>query len=106
MDSQRPLLVDLPDIVVGTPSRLLAHIRAGNLDLRSSLETLVIDEADLVFSFGYEDDVKAVLAALPSIYQVGVAGCFKLTIGFFLEMTDILKLFNVTCFVNTEQAHI
>lgn len=33
-------------------------MNAGNLDLKESLELLVIDEADLVFSFGYEDDVK------------------------------------------------
>ena len=67
--AQRPLLADLPDIVVGTPSRVLAHIEAGNLTLRESLEMLVIDEADLIFSFGHEDDVKGILAALPSIYQ-------------------------------------
>ena len=67
--AQRPLLADLPDIVVGTPSRVLAHIEAGNLALRESLEMLVIDEADLIFSFGHEDDVKGILAALPNIYQ-------------------------------------
>ena len=29
--------------------------------MKDSLEVLVVDEADLVFSYGYEDDVKAVL---------------------------------------------
>ena len=48
---------------------MLAHIEAGNLTLRESLEMLVIDEADLIFSFGHEDDVKGILAALPNIYQ-------------------------------------
>jgi ATP-dependent RNA helicase DDX56/DBP9 len=69
LSAQRPLLADLPDIVVGTPSRVLAHINAGNLNIKESLELLVIDEADLVFSFGHEDDVKGILAALPNIYQ-------------------------------------
>ena len=69
LSAQRPLLADLPDIVVGTPSRVLAHIEAGNLTLKESLELLVIDEADLIFSFGHEDDVKGILAALPNIYQ-------------------------------------
>ena len=32
-----------------------------SLHLKESLEMLVVDEADLVFSYGYEDDVKAVL---------------------------------------------
>ena len=69
LSAQRPLLADLPDIVVGTPSRVLAHIEAGNLTLKESLELLVIDEADLIFSFGHEDDIKGILAALPNIYQ-------------------------------------
>lgn len=56
---QKPLLVEKPDIVVGTPSRILQHLKAGNLNVKESLEILVIDEADLVFSFGYEDEVKA-----------------------------------------------
>lgn len=57
----RPLLMEKPDIVVGTPSRVLAHIKAGNLNLKESLEIVIIDEADLLLSFGYEDDVKALL---------------------------------------------
>ena len=55
------MLAEKPDIVVGTPSRLLAHIQAGNLDITNSLEMIVIDEADLVFSFGYEENVRAIL---------------------------------------------
>lgn len=58
---QEPLLVERPDIVVATPARALAHLKAKTLDLKSSLEIVIIDEADLVFSFGYEDDMKAVL---------------------------------------------
>ena len=57
----RPLLMEKPDIVVGTPSRVLAHIVAENLFLRDSLEFLIIDEADLVFSYGYEDDIRQLL---------------------------------------------
>ncbi len=69
LDAQKPLLLDQPDIVVGTPSRILAHCNAGNLQLKSSLELFVIDEGDLLFSFGYEDDAKALLNHLPKIYQ-------------------------------------
>ncbi|XP_064631463.1 probable ATP-dependent RNA helicase DDX56 isoform X2 [Lineus longissimus] len=69
LEAQRPLLMEKPDIVIGTPSRILAHIAAKNLHLKSSLELLVIDEADLVFSFGYEQDVKSILSHLPKIYQ-------------------------------------
>uniref|UniRef100_K1PRG3 RNA helicase n=1 Tax=Magallana gigas TaxID=29159 RepID=K1PRG3_MAGGI len=65
----RPMLMEKPDIIVATPTRALAHIKAGNLDLRQSLELLIIDEADLLFSFGYEDDVRGILSNLPKIYQ-------------------------------------
>lgn len=53
--------MERPDIVVATPARALAHLKAKTLDLKSSLEIVIIDEADLVFSFGYEDDMKQVL---------------------------------------------
>ena len=61
--------MEKPDIVVGTPSRLLAHLKAQNLTLKDTLEVLVIDEADLVFSYGYENDLKSLLTFLPKIYQ-------------------------------------
>lgn len=53
--------MEKPDVVVGTPSRVLAHLNAQNLVLHSSLEMLVVDEADLVFSFGFEADLKNLL---------------------------------------------
>jgi len=64
-----PLLADLPDIIVGTPGRLAQHLRENNLILSSSLSMLVIDEADLIFSFGFEADLKYILGELPPIYQ-------------------------------------
>ncbi|XP_036385386.1 probable ATP-dependent RNA helicase DDX56 [Megalops cyprinoides] len=69
LSAQRPILMEKPDVVVGTPSRVLAHLSAQNLSLHSSLETLVIDEADLLFSFGFESDLKSLLCHLPKIYQ-------------------------------------
>ncbi|MBN3296955.1 DDX56 helicase, partial [Amia calva] len=69
LSAQRPILMEKPDIVVGTPSRVLAHLTAQNLMLRSSLDMLVIDEADLLFSFGFESDLKGLLCHLPKIYQ-------------------------------------
>ncbi|XP_038589322.1 probable ATP-dependent RNA helicase DDX56 [Micropterus salmoides] len=69
LSAQRPILMEKPDVVVGTPSRALAHLNAQNLVLHSSLETLVVDEADLLFSFGFEADLKNLLCHLPKIYQ-------------------------------------
>lgn len=70
---QKPLLVEKPDIVVGTPGRTLQHLKSGNLNLKKSLELLVIDEADLVFSFGYESEMKELITYLPKIYQAILA---------------------------------
>ncbi|XP_053195798.1 probable ATP-dependent RNA helicase DDX56 [Scomber japonicus] len=69
LSAQRPILMEKPDVIVGTPSRVLAHLNAQNLILHSSLETLVVDEADLLFSFGFEADLKNLLCHLPKIYQ-------------------------------------
>ncbi|XP_064477788.1 probable ATP-dependent RNA helicase DDX56 [Ornithodoros turicata] len=67
--AQRPILVERPDIVVGTPARVLAHLQAGHIDLKTQLEVLVVDEADLVFSFGHSEDVHEILKYMPQLYQ-------------------------------------
>eukprot|EP00061_Rhincodon_typus_P015535 g43260.t1 len=61
--------MEKPDIVIGTPSRILLHLEQHTLNLSTSLEMLVIDEADLLFSFGFENDLKNLLGHLPKIYQ-------------------------------------
>ena len=53
------------DIVVGTPGRIMDHMRRGNLDL-SKLDTLVLDEADEMLRMGFIDDVKWVLEQTPA----------------------------------------
>ena len=57
----RPVLMEKPDVVVGTPGRVLAHLGARSLSLRHSLELLVLDEADLLLSFGFGEDIKSLL---------------------------------------------
>lgn len=52
------LLAERPDIVVATPSRALAHVQAGTLDL-TNLETLAIDEADLILSYGHDEALRS-----------------------------------------------
>ena len=49
---QKAMLRDKPDVIVATPAGLLTHIRQGDVNLKTSVETLVVDEADLVLSFG------------------------------------------------------
>nr|AAS18604.1 RNA helicase [Choristoneura fumiferana] len=73
MQTQKALLSDKPDIVVATPSKALAHLKANNMRLKDDLAMLVVDEADLVFPFGYEDEIKELLGHLPKIYQAVLA---------------------------------
>ncbi|KAJ6592317.1 DEAD-domain-containing protein [Mycena vulgaris] len=67
---QRTLLSDKPDIVIATPSRALALMQSKAL-IVSSLESLVIDEADLILSYGHDEDVRQIFsgAFLPKVYQ-------------------------------------
>lgn len=61
---QRAMLADLPDIVVSTPARALANVNNSTMSLEQ-LSHLVIDEADLVLSYGYDDDVQGLAKAIP-----------------------------------------
>eukprot|EP01116_Phalansterium_solitarium_P005837 TRINITY_DN1800_c0_g1_i2.p1 TRINITY_DN1800_c0_g1~~TRINITY_DN1800_c0_g1_i2.p1 ORF type:complete len:584 (-),score=270.38 TRINITY_DN1800_c0_g1_i2:2909-4660(-) len=56
-------LAELPDIVVATPSRLVAHLADKAVSL-AQLKLLVIDEADLILSYGYAQDVQTLLGQL------------------------------------------
>ena len=56
------------DIIVGTPGRLLDHIRRGNLSL-SALRMVVLDEADEMLSMGFWDDVTDLLRMSPDSRQ-------------------------------------
>ncbi len=55
-------------VVVGTPGRLLDHLRRGSLDL-TSLQTLVLDEADRMLDMGFQDEINAIIAATPKKRQ-------------------------------------
>ncbi|NJE53728.1 DEAD/DEAH box helicase [Thermococcus sp. 21S9] len=51
-------------IVVGTPGRVLDHIRRGTLRL-DSLRFFVLDEADRMLDMGFQEDIEAILRATP-----------------------------------------
>ncbi len=57
------------EIVVGTPGRVLDHLRRGTLDL-GGVRTAVLDEADEMLSMGFLEDVTAILDRLPKGLQV------------------------------------
>ncbi len=51
-------------VVVGTPGRILDHIRRGTLDL-SALIFMVLDEADEMLDMGFIEDIEEVLKVVP-----------------------------------------
>jgi ATP-dependent RNA helicase DeaD len=58
-------------VVVGTPGRVMDHMRRGTLNL-DQLTTLVLDEADEMLRMGFIDDVKWVLEQTPPDRQVAL----------------------------------
>ena len=56
------------DIVVATPGRLIDHLQRGTVDL-SSIEILVLDEADRMLDMGFLPALRRVLPALPLTRQ-------------------------------------
>jgi ATP-dependent RNA helicase DeaD len=60
-----------PQIVVGTPGRVIDHIRRGTLEL-SSIQCLVLDEADEMLNLGFHEDVEFVLQKTPEERQIAL----------------------------------
>jgi len=55
------MLRKVPDILIGTPGRMIEQLNAGNLDLKE-VEVLVLDEADRMLDMGFADDVQRLVA--------------------------------------------
>ena len=55
-------------IVVGTPGRILDHLRRGSLHLKA-LRMLVLDEADRMLDMGFQEELSAIVAAAPTNRQ-------------------------------------
>lgn len=66
---QEQALAKGAEIIVGTPGRILDHIRRGNLDL-SGARMACLDEADEMFSMGFYQDVCKILDACADDRQI------------------------------------
>jgi ATP-dependent RNA helicase DDX56/DBP9 len=64
----RSLLSNTPDIVISTPARAW-HAASNNFLSLSKLTHLVLDEADLVLSYGYNEDLEQISGSLPKGVQ-------------------------------------
>lgn len=56
------------DVVVGTPGRILDHMRRGNMRY-SGMKVLVLDEADRMLDMGFIDDIRQIVGEMPKKRQ-------------------------------------
>lgn len=68
MDENRRLRSVMPHLVVGTPGRLLDHLRKENLQ-PYGIRRIVIDEFDKCLELGFHDEMAAIFAYLPHLKQ-------------------------------------
>ncbi len=55
-------------IVVGTPGRVMDHMRRHTLKM-DSLKTIVLDEADEMLNMGFREDIETILTEIPKEHQ-------------------------------------
>jgi ATP-dependent RNA helicase DeaD len=58
------MLTGRPRVLVGTPGRLLDHVKSGALDL-SGIRELVLDEADQMLDMGFREELEGILDTTP-----------------------------------------
>ncbi|MBF0781145.1 MULTISPECIES: DEAD/DEAH box helicase [unclassified Granulicatella] len=93
---QIKLLKDTPHILVGTPGRLLDHIKRKTVIL-DHIETLVLDEADEMLNMGFLEDIENIITLTPQTRQ---------TLLFSATMPDAIKKIGVTFMKDPEHVRI
>ncbi|TGO08442.1 hypothetical protein BTUL_0209g00120 [Botrytis tulipae] len=93
---QRSLLADSPDIVIATPARASLNANTSALSL-ANLTHMVIDEADLVLSYGYDEDLQNVAKIMPKGVQTVLMSAtltseVETLKGLFCRNPEVLKL--------------
>jgi ATP-dependent RNA helicase RhlE len=68
MEQQNRALHRGVEIIVACPGRLLDHLLKGTVDL-SSIEVLIIDEADRMFDMGFLPDIRKIVRCITSPHQ-------------------------------------
>lgn len=86
LDQQFSSLANNPDIVIATPGRLLHLLNESDISLKS-VEFLVFDEADSLFSMGFSDQIQEIISKLPENRQ---SALFSATLP--KDVSDFAKL--------------
>lgn len=69
IDRQFRALQNGAHVVIGTPGRVLDHIRRGSLNL-DNVSLCVLDEGDEMMALGFTEDMEVILSALPHSRQL------------------------------------
>lgn len=68
IDRQLKALRKRPQIIVGTPGRIMDHLRRETLKL-DHLHKIVLDEADEMLNMGFREDIDVILESVPEVRQ-------------------------------------
>ena len=68
IDRQITALKQHPQIIIGTPGRIMDHMRRNTLKL-SNLRMLILDEADEMLNMGFREDIDIILEKVPAEKQ-------------------------------------
>lgn len=68
IDKQLSALKKKPQVVIATPGRLMDHLRRASIDV-SSVQMVVLDEADEMLDMGFRDDINTILVDAPEERQ-------------------------------------
>ena len=58
-------------VIVGTPGRIMDHLRRGTLSVKA-IKTLVLDEGDEMLKMGFVDDIEWILEQIPHAHQTAL----------------------------------
>lgn len=89
-------LKNKPQIIVGTPGRIIDHINRRTLKL-NEVQTLVLDEADEMLNMGFIDDINSILEHVPAerqtlLFSATMPGPIRKIAEEFMKDPEIVKI--------------
>ncbi len=99
IDRQIKDLKRQPEIIVGTPGRVIDHIKRRTLRL-DDIHTLVLDEADEMMNMGFIDDVKFIMSNMPGedrhtlLFSATMPRAIQELVQRFMKSPEIVKTKN------------
>lgn len=96
-------------IVVGTPGRMLDHIRRKTLKLHT-VETLVLDEADEMLNMGFIEDIESIIKEVPDarqtlLFSATMPGPIKKIAVQFMKNPETVKIKTKTLSASTVEQY-